>query len=122
MKFHLKPTGTAVWLDDIRDPSSRVFSELLDAYAPRAKVVWVKTVEEFKKAVIEADNLVAVFFDNDLGYGLPEGKEACAWFEDWVYRTGHGPVSTYAQTGDTIARREMQLRFRELRRHWRERG
>ena len=116
----------AVWLDDLRDPTSGYFREVVRLYAPQAdSVVWVKTYHEFQDAVTNTvsdpeKELTALFFDNDLGdteEGL-EGRHAFTWFEMLVHESGLPRVVLHAQTADPAAKRELTSGFAALERHW----
>ena len=112
----------AIWLDDLRNPENHAYSMLLDIYAPNASVLWVKTVSEFKEAVTRVignqdQQLIALFFDNDLGTKL-EGCDAFNWFEALVYSDNIKRVGLYAQTQNTSAKLRLEQGFAALERHW----
>lgn len=112
-----------IWLDDLRDPKSLRWRELIEMYAPEAKTaLWVKTYDDFCEVfdrVTDDPNLTldAVFFDNDLGEDK-DGRHAFTWMEGRV-RTEDIPTFTlYAQTANPAARVELQGGFKSLQRFW----
>ncbi|MFT5681011.1 MAG: hypothetical protein ACI8RZ_001917 [Myxococcota bacterium] len=117
-------TKTALWLDDMRDPSVGQWKQLIQLRAPEAdNVRWVKSYDEFVRVfpeIIAETNtqLIAVFFDNDLGIGR-EGRHAFSWMEECVRESGLDVFGLYAQTANPAARQELMLGFGSLRRYWR---
>lgn len=113
----------AIWLDDLRDPESLMWRERIEVFAPEAeKVLWVKTHDEFCEAftrTVDDPNLdlVAVFFDNDLG-GDRDGRHAFTWMEGEIRRCRLPPFELDAQTANPAARKELQGGFQSLRRFW----
>lgn len=113
----------AIWLDDLRDPTTLPWSERID---PNHEAVWVKNRAEFEEAVLEHEasgELAALHFDNDLGVpSLPgagqEGRHCFTWFEKQVHERGWGKVSLYAHTANPSARRELTQGFQALQRYW----
>jgi|SaaInlStandDraft_3_1057020.scaffolds.fasta_scaffold95852_2 hypothetical protein len=117
----------AIWLDDLRDPTEWRFKDLLESYAPEAKVRWAKGYDEFVGMVsftlLDPDSeLVALFFDNDLG-AEKQGKDAFNWFESVVHNHPllvPKPIALYAQTANPSARKTLHQGFRALHRYWEE--
>lgn len=115
----------AIWLDDIRNPTSRMWEDRIAAYAPDAEtVVWAKTFEEFTEEFTRVRQdpdleLVAVFFDNDLGPGK-EGRHTFSWMEGEVREHSMGPFVLHAQTANPAARKELWGGFQSLHRFWQE--
>lgn len=115
-----------IWLDDCRNPM--MYNDLIQQVAGRswpiyAKVVWVKSYDEFVKVIEETphEEIAAICFDNDLGYGSKEGRHAFTWFEERVRTQGLSRIALHAQTDNPAARREMRAGFAALNAWWRER-
>ena len=109
----------AIWLDDYRDPNLSTWRDLIEHMAPEAEsVVWVKEGEAFRAAVEGTEEVVAIFFDNDLGFGVEEGRALFNWFEEYVHLNGHPRTFLYAQTANPYARKEMRAGFRALDGYW----
>jgi hypothetical protein len=111
----------AIWLDDFRDPSCLSWKGHIEVFAPDTEqVVWVKSYDEFVDMfpkVVAEHNLVAVFFDNDLG-GPKEGRHAFNWMEEYVREHNLKPFVLNAQTANSAARKELHLGFGALERFW----
>ena len=114
----------AIWLDDIRDPSSSTWRDRIEVYAPEAeRVEWVKNYDGFLKLFQSITSnpsleLTAVFFDNDLGEHRREGRHAFNWMERYVHEHNIGPFELDAQTANPSARKELRAGFGALRRFW----
>lgn len=113
----------AIWLDDLRDPTTLRWRELIEVYAPETeKVFWVKTYDDFRDtftSVREGPDftLAGVFFDNDLGEDM-DGRHAFTWMEGEVRLFDLPSFELYAQTANPAARKELQGGFQSLRRFW----
>lgn len=116
-----------IWLDDERDPESKYYREIINAYAGDPdEVIWIKHPEKFKEAFeeIQKDDrsrLAGIFFDNHLNHGI-EGRHLFKWVAKQVVERNLEPMVLHAQTGDLNAKREMRSGFRELRQFWRKNG
>lgn len=116
-----------IWLDDMRDPNSETWCEYLARWAPgEYEVVWAKDIDDFKKAVLEIRNspemkLHGVFFDNDLGEGIPgrDGKHAFNWLEQETHfnRWPRIPVLE-CQSSNPSAKKEILAGIQSLQRYW----
>lgn len=115
----------AIWLDDVRNPASMMWKDRVDVYASTPdQVIWAKTFEEFTQEFTRVRQdpdleLVAVFFDNDLGKGK-EGRHAFTWMEGEVREHNMGPFVLHAQTANLAARKELRGGFQSLHRFWQE--
>lgn len=113
----------AIWLDDERNPNNPLWGALISKHSPDAEeIVWCKNYKQFLSEFtrIREDSemdLVAVFFDNDLG-GKKQGNHAFTWMENQVRLHELGPFTLYAQTANTPARLELQGGFESLKRFW----
>ena len=63
--------SSKIWLDDIRP-------------IPEEYDYWCKTVDE-AKAVFNSEKIDFISFDNDLGEGIPEGRDLANWIEERAY-------------------------------------
>lgn len=108
-----------IWLDDMRDPSTRIWSRLIEDFLGRGpdEVVWVQTADEFKKECFKGGTPQAIFFDNDLGE-VAEGCDCFRWVERKVRQENLPRITLYAQTANTAAKYRLQLGFQALRRFW----
>lgn len=113
----------AIWLDDLRDPFSYEWSEIISMHAPETEIVlWAKNYEEFVSYFCQVNDdptvrLVAVFFDNDLGPGK-EGRHAFTWMEEQVREKLIPSFILHAHTSNPSARKELNGGFESLRRFW----
>ena len=117
-----EPIPVAIWLDDLRDPLSPDYRDIIRAVAGDCLVLWAVDVGEFKDAfnkytIGDRWLLKAVFFDNDLG-GAQEGRHAFTWMEERVRERELPEFTLYAQTANPAAKRELDGGFRALEAYW----
>jgi len=87
------------------------------------EVCWAKNWESFRASFISAATnpaieIVAVFFDNDIGSPNVEGRHLFSWMEKYIRENGVGPFVLHAQTANPAAKRELLGGFGSLRRFW----
>lgn len=122
-----KLSGTILFLDDVRDPSSSLWQErFVYMFGGLYDVVWCKTPDELEEAfeaVLSRGELpAAIFFDNDLGPGVKCGSAVFTWVEEQVRTRNIGPFLLFCHSANPAAKREILGGIEALRRYWREQG
>lgn len=121
--------NVVIWLDDLRDPETQKYKELIESVCWGESidlVLWVKTEEQFRIAFLNVMNasdqqVLGVFFDNDLGPRdeCGEGYSAFCWMENYLHennmRRSIVLFLLYAQTANPVAHKKFSSGFSALR-------
>jgi hypothetical protein len=101
----------ALWLDDMRDPASRMFKDFLESKldylgAPDCEVVWVKNYGDFVETFSESPDFIAVFFDHDLGE-KKSGYDAACFVERGFYEGRWEMPFFFSQSANPVGKRRI---------------
>ena len=105
-----------IWLDDCRDPfdlKMKWVEFTTNCILPPYRVNWVKTVEEFKGAVMRKFPDV-VCLDHDLGEG-ESGMDAAKWLVDYCLDTGKLLPAFYSQSSNPAGRENILAILKSFR-------
>ena len=89
---------TIYWVDDLRDPKEHLFDR-----GKGDTVMWLKTYEEFVKAIVRLPLPDAIWFDHDLG-ASKDGKDCANFLVDYCLSNGFPLPEYHSQSQNPVGK------------------
>jgi len=111
----MKDKVVLLWLDDMRNPHKDNWYKAF-CVTP-TKIVWVKTVAQFKDYILNNPMPQGINFDNDLGFEVEgeDGKDAAKWLYNYCLENSILCPKTTSHSSNTLANEYIRGYLKNLR-------
>ena len=107
-------TKVLLWLDDVRDPSTRTWvKDFAPDFVNEGTIVWVKDFDQFNSWVTENGLPSKIAFDHDLGLGK-SGYDAAKLVVEYCLDNGVSIPAWTIQSSNTVGRDNIDGLFKSF--------